>query len=703
MFDPQGIMKAASEDVLREMPAVVIVVGAPSGEIGFTNREAQQWTQRVLGQRVPSELGNYRGLQESNNFEMLHPDGRSYEVEEWPLTRSIRSGEEIRDEEMIYLLADGTRLWSRYNSSPIYNDEGRIVAGMAVVYDITEQKRSEEKLAYHAHLLENMQDAVLATDERFLLTGWNRTETTTYRKDGTSVYVEGITVALQGELEQITGYLNIRRDISERKRAEETLHKSRKRIENVLESVTDEFIALDHEWRFTYVNERGLLSAPGVKGQQLTREDLLGENIWEMFPVHVGSVFYQNYHRAMREQKPIHFEAHSPLTDRWIEAHVYPSEEGLSVYSQDITERKRVEREMETRTRQQAVVAELGLRTLEHNDNLQALMDEAVALVASTLEAEYSKIVELLPGGEELLLRAGVGWREGLVGEAKETAGLGSQTGYTALVANEAVIVEDLSTEERFEPPPLLVEHAVVSSMTVVIPGSEGPFGVLGVHTTTHRTFSEDDINFLQAVANVLATAIEREESQQRLEEVREAERSRIARDLHDEALQGLSGAMADTQIARTRPEETTKRLEEISEALRRVERQVRTAIYDLGLEGERERSFPELLEVLLDLHRSMAPELDISLDLNDGVLDGPLEKVGKELLRIIGEALTNARRHSGARSVQVSVTTHEGKLVAEVQDDGRGIEEAEESSASALGGMGTRGMREGPASLVGT
>jgi signal transduction histidine kinase len=56
----------------------------------------------------------------------------------------------------------------------------------------------------------------------------------------------------------------------------------------------------------------------------------------------------------------------------------------------------------------------------------------------------------------------------------------------------------------------------------------------------------------------MLATAIEREESQQRLEEVREAERSRIARDPHDEALQGLSGAMADTQIARTRPEETT-------------------------------------------------------------------------------------------------------------------------------------------------
>jgi GAF domain-containing protein len=126
-------------------------------------------------------------------------------------------------------------------------------------------------------------------------------------------------------------------------------------------------------------------------------------------------------------------------------------------------------------------VAELGLRALAKSD-VQDLMDEATALVAQTLDAEYSKVVELLPGGEELLLRVGVGWREGLVGEAKEAAGLGSQAGYTTRVSNEAVIVEDLREERRFEPPPLLVEHGVVSSMTVVIPGSEGPFGVLGVH-----------------------------------------------------------------------------------------------------------------------------------------------------------------------------------------------------------------------------
>jgi GAF domain-containing protein len=103
--------------------------------------------------------------------------------------------------------------------------------------------------------------------------------------------------------------------------------------------------------------------------------------------------------------------------------------------------------------------------------------------------------------------------------------------------------MEDLGAEMRFTPPPLLREHGVVSGMTVVIAGRERPFGVLGAHTQSLRTFSEDDVNFLQAVANVLAMAIERKETEERLEEVREAVRSRIARDLHDQALQYLAGA----------------------------------------------------------------------------------------------------------------------------------------------------------------
>jgi hypothetical protein len=91
----------------------------------------------------------------------------------------------------------------------------------------------------------------------------------------------------------------------------------------------------------------------------------------------------------------------------------------------------------------------------------------------------------------------------------------------------------------------------LVSGIIAVIHSREEPFGVLCAHSNIHRAFTEDDMSFMQAVANVLGGAIERNEAQERLEEVREAERSRLARDLHDEALQDLSGAMAEVQLAR--------------------------------------------------------------------------------------------------------------------------------------------------------
>ncbi|MCA1738349.1 MAG: PAS domain S-box protein [Actinobacteria bacterium] len=138
----------------------------------------------------------------------------------------------------------------------------------------------------------------------------------------------------------------------------------------------------------------------------------------------------------------------------------------------DISDRKRAQEEMETRARQQAAVAELGRRALTEPD-LSALMDEAVEVVAHTLGVEYCKILKLLPEGDDLLLCAGVGWDEGLVGRAKVSAGLDSQAGYT-LFTDEPVVVEDLNTESRFSGPPLLREHGVVSGMSTIIRGKGG-------------------------------------------------------------------------------------------------------------------------------------------------------------------------------------------------------------------------------------
>ncbi|MGF1933697.1 MAG: PAS domain-containing protein [Nostoc sp. ChiQUE02] len=203
---------------------------------------------------------------------------------------------------------------------------------------------------------------------------------------------------------------------------------------------------------------------------------------------------------------------------------VFQDESGIAVQMSgvcmDITKRKQAEEALEVHANQQAMVAELSQMALASTD-LTTLMNSCVTIVAQCLKVQSCKILELLPDDHRLLLRAGVGWQPGLVGKATVSAGINSQAGYT-LLSKEPVIVDDLRAETRFNGPPLLHEHQVVSGISVVIHGKERPFGVFGAHTTKHHTFTKDDISFLQAVANVLATAIERQRVEDALKESEE-------------------------------------------------------------------------------------------------------------------------------------------------------------------------------------
>jgi PAS domain S-box-containing protein len=126
---------------------------------------------------------------------------------------------------------------------------------------------------------------------------------------------------------------------------------------------------------------------------------------------------------------------------------------------------------------------------------------------------EFCKVLELRPDGQTLLLKAGVGWRDELVGQAIVPMGMGSQAGYT-LTSKKPVIVEDLRTESRFNGLPLLVDHGVLSGMSVIIPGRDRPYGVLGAHTATRRSFHNEDLRFLESIAHILSRAIERKEAE---------------------------------------------------------------------------------------------------------------------------------------------------------------------------------------------
>lgn len=167
--------------------------------------------------------------------------------------------------------------------------------------------------------------------------------------------------------------------------------------------------------------------------------------------------------------------------------------------------------------KQVSVLAKFGGQSLRC-ENLDELLHEATRLVSEAMDVDLVKVLQLLPDGRDLLVRAGVNWKPGVVGHAKISAHEGSPAGH-ALRTDEAVISEDIAKEKRFEIPELLIDHGVRSAVNVVIRSERGPFGVLEVDAQRPRQFTQDDIDFMQNYANLLATAIDRVNSHRELAE----------------------------------------------------------------------------------------------------------------------------------------------------------------------------------------
>jgi signal transduction histidine kinase len=339
----------------------------------------------------------------------------------------------------------------------------------------------------------------------------------------------------------------------------------------------------------------------------------------------------------------------------------------------DLTERHRMQRALETHAQQQALLADLTLRDLA-NGGVQALIDDAVALVAQTLELDMCTVGELLPDRQEIAWRAAFGWSEETIASAPPSpADARSLVGYT-LLASVPVTSENVRLDQRFEISPLFAAQNPVSAIAVPIPGERQPFGVLTAACRRPRTFGSEDVDFVKAVANVIGAAVERARVGDRLEEARESLRVRIARDLHDEALRELTDALALATKARSL---ATEHLDEQRwatqvTAIRSAVRHLRGAVFDLRLTGDASRPFADVLSDLVVVQAGLTAACRIELLAQRSLPTTALGHRGTEVVRIVREAITNARLHSGATMIGVDAAgSSEDIMRLAVSDDG--------------------------------
>jgi PAS domain S-box-containing protein len=186
------------------------------------------------------------------------------------------------------------------------------------------------------------------------------------------------------------------------KQTEESLEQTNRRIENILSSISDSFYRFDREFRYVYVNEAT------VRMFDMPETEFLGKTLWEVFPDVEGNLFHTELLRAFNEQTNVVFENYYPPYNRWFENRAYPSPEGVTVFTSEITERKRAEESRIERERLAILNSELSL-TLVQKNSLLEILQSCTEVIVEHLDAAFARIWMLDEEENVLELQASAG------------------------------------------------------------------------------------------------------------------------------------------------------------------------------------------------------------------------------------------------------------------------------------------------------
>ena len=376
-------------------------------------------------------------------------------------SHSLSTGELYEIEFRLLRKSDGSYRWHLGRALPMYDREGRIVSWFGTNTDIDDRKRAEEE---RLQLLEREQAARAYADA------------------------------------------------------------ARNRIENILESITDGFFALDREWRFTYINQQAELLL------QRTREELIGNSVCDEFPEAAGATFSREYHRAVSQQVSVAFEEFYPPLNKWFEVHAYPSKDGLSVYFSDVSDRHLAQEELQRQNRRSQLFAEISLK-IRQSLQIEDILQTSVTEVQRILQADRVLIYRIWPDatGSAIAESALPGWFP-ILGQNFPSEVIPED--YRQMYAFGRICsIEDT---ENAQSTSCMVEFAhqynIKAKLVVPILLNKELWGLLIAHQcASTREWSSFEIELLQQLANQIGIALSQaqlleQETRQRQELIRSNE-----------------------------------------------------------------------------------------------------------------------------------------------------------------------------------
>jgi len=667
----------------------------PSGYVISWNEGAE----RIKGYKKEEIIGRHMSVfytpeeiqrgEPEHNLEQARVKGR-FEQEGWRLRK------------------DGSIFWANVVFTAVHDPQGNILGYGKVTRDITERKKVTEQISYMARLMEDTNDAIFSTDRSFVIRTWNKAAEILFgyapeeaigksagnllrtqmdeevidaihREFIESGYWKGeayymnkngstLTVLLsasgvrnpEGDLE---GFVMVCRDFTERKKLELQLHQFNKELEwqvakktaeltGIFERVTDAFIAVDKNFCYTYLNKKA--------GELIQRDpaSLIGKCVWDVFPDAVGSDTWYAFTKAMTEQKNLTNTDYYPPLDLWQENHLYPSPEGLSVFIRNVTEDKKREKRItdyKYALDQSSIVSvtdEKGVIKYV-NDNFcrisQFTEDELIGQHHHIIGSRYHP--DWLFRDMWLTISKGEVWK----GEIRNKAKDGSiYWVYMTII-------------------PFLNEKGE-------------PFEYIALDTDISER-KKAEVLLDQSYQDIRQLA-------SHLQDIREEERAGIAREIHDELGQQLTGLKMDLSWISKRKlvqddnevsqkvVTTMNLLDTTIKTVRRIATDLRPSILDdLGLIAAIEWQSQEF-----------GRRSGISTDFSSTMYEFKYASaIAIGLFRICQESLTNVARHAAASKIRISLEEENENIQLTIRDNGEGFDTGKTGGKKTLGLLGMK------------